>query len=114
MAPCMDNWLRLDDPSQIRAYTAILKRLTSPANLEIFRYMPITRDLSPGMRSLLYAWLDSPVDATAELPSRVQLLKKSLRTAAFAPAQEQPVVSVESMTQTELSRSMRGVPKGSR
>jgi hypothetical protein len=114
MAPCMDNWLRLDDPSQIRAYTAILKRLTAQASLEHFRYMPITRDLSAGMRSLLYAWLDSPADAAAELPSRVQLFKKGLRTHEFMASEEKQAVPLESMTQTELSRSMRGVPKGSR
>ncbi len=115
MAPCMDNWLRLDDPAQIRAYTAILKRLTAPTSFEHFRFMPITRDLSAGMRTLLYAWLDSPQDAAAELPSRVQLLKKGLRPqepAATQPQPEQPTLSIENMTQTQLSQSFRGGPKG--
>jgi hypothetical protein len=112
MAPCMDNWLRLDDPIQMRAYTQILKRLTSPANFELFRFMPITRDMSAGMRSLLYAWLDSPSDATAEVPSRVRLLKTELQKQETVEVEAQPVLSLEKMTQTELSRSMRGGPKG--
>lgn len=112
MAPCMDNWLRLDDPAQVRAYTAILKRLTSPASFELFRFMPITRDMSAGMRSLLYGWLDSAPDADMELPSRVRLLKVGLRKQEALEAEIQPTLSFEEMTQTELSRSMRGGPKG--
>ena len=114
MAPCMDNWLRLDDPAQIRAYTSVLKRLTDPEAFEHFRFMPITRDMSTGMRSLLYAWLDSPKDPDAELPSRVRLLKKGLRTqtAPVVQQQEEVTLSRAAMTQTELSRSMRGGPKG--
>jgi len=112
MAPCMDNWLRLDDPAQIRAYTSILKRLTDPAAFEHFRFMPITRDMSVGMRSLLYLWLDSPSDPEAELPSRVRLLKKGRQPSALAMDEDEPSLSLESMTQTELSRSMRGGVKG--
>jgi len=59
MAPCMDNWLKLDDPVQVKAYGAILKRLTDPANFENFLFMPVTRDMSAGERSLLYKFLDS-------------------------------------------------------
>jgi hypothetical protein len=112
MAPCMDNWVRLDDPAQIRAHAKILKRLTSPANFELFRFMPITRDMSPGMRSLLYGWLDSPSDAAAEMPSRVRLLNMGLRKQEDVEVNAQPTLSLEKMTQTELSRSMRGGPKG--
>lgn len=65
MAPCMDNWLNLNDSNQVRAYTPIIKRLTDPANFEHYRYMPITRDLSPGERTLLYKFLDGP-DVAAE------------------------------------------------
>jgi hypothetical protein len=112
MAPCMDNWLRLDDPAQMRAYATIVKRLTSPANFESFRFMPITRDMSAGMRSLLYRWLDSAPDADAEVPSRVGLLESRLHKHAASEAETQPTLSLEEMTQTELSRSMRGGPKG--
>ncbi len=65
MAPCMDNWLNLNDPTQVKSYAPIIKRLTDPANFENFRYMPVTRDLSPGERALLLKFLDSP-DLTIE------------------------------------------------
>jgi hypothetical protein len=63
MAPCMDNWLDLNNPNQVKAYAPIIKRLTDPANFEHYRYMPIVRDLSPGQRALLYKFLDGPVVA---------------------------------------------------
>jgi len=66
MAPCMDNWLNLNDPVQVKAYAGILKRLTDPANFENFLFMPVTRDMSAGERTLLYRFLDSaPVEAAA-------------------------------------------------
>ena len=58
MAPCMDNWLRLGDPQQVLAYGWVLKHLTDPGNFEAFRFMPVTRDMSAGQRTLLYAFLD--------------------------------------------------------
>lgn len=60
MAPCMDNWLDLEDEAQVRAYGPLIKRLTDRTAFEQFRYMPITRDLTPGMRTLLYKFLDQP------------------------------------------------------
>lgn len=57
MAPCMDNWLRLGDEAQVRAYAPIIRQLTDPANFEGFRYMPVTRDLTVGKRQLLYNFL---------------------------------------------------------
>ena len=68
MAPCMDNWLMLDNPEQVKASAALLKRLTNPANIESFLFMPVTRDMTPGERTLLYKYLDAPGGAkTAEL-----------------------------------------------
>jgi hypothetical protein len=58
MAPCMDNWLDLTNEEQVKAYAKIIKKLTDPANFEDFRYMPVTRDLTPGQRTLLYNFLD--------------------------------------------------------
>jgi hypothetical protein len=84
MAPCMDNWLRLDDPAQVKAYAAMLKLLTNPANFEHFRFMPVTRDMSAGERTLLYKFLDAPPDATAARP-----------------------VTPQTRNFTELSRAMR-------
>lgn len=57
-APCMDNWLRLGDEAQVRAYAPVIRKLTDPANFESYRYMPVTRDLTAGQRKLLYAFLD--------------------------------------------------------
>jgi len=59
MAPCMDNWLHLGDEAQVRAYAAVIKKLTDPGYFERFRYMPVTRDLTKGQRTLLYNFLDS-------------------------------------------------------
>jgi hypothetical protein len=60
MAPCMDNWLMLNDPRQVKAHAALLKRLTDPANFENFLFMPVTRDMTAGERTLLYRFLDAP------------------------------------------------------
>ena len=65
MAPCMDNWLDLADPDQVRAYAPVLKRLTDPGYFEAYRYMPVVRDMTAGERTLLYAFLDSPRDGEA-------------------------------------------------
>ena len=84
LAPCMDNWLRLDDPAQVKAYAALLKLLTNPANFEHYRFMPVTRDMTAGERALLYKFLDAPDDATAAKP-----------------------VTPQTRSFTELSRAMR-------
>ena len=59
MAPCMDNWLDLKDPVQVKAYAKVLKRLTDPDNFEDFLYMPVTRDMTKAERQFLYDYLDS-------------------------------------------------------
>ena len=59
LAPCMDNWLRLDDPVQVKAYAPLLKRLTDPAHFEDYLFMPVTRDMTAGERSLLWKFLDA-------------------------------------------------------
>jgi hypothetical protein len=85
MAPCMDNWLKLNDPVQVKAYAAILKRLTDPARFEEFRFMPVTRDMSAGERTLLYNFLDAKADLMLEA------------------VEQEP----SGLTFAELSRSMR-------
>lgn len=80
MAPCMDNWLRLDDPQQVAAYATVIRQLTDPANFEKQRFMPVTRDLTAGQRTLLYAWLDS-LKAGSPVPEAV-LQKTAPRTPA--------------------------------
>ncbi len=59
MAPCMDNWLDLSNPTQILKYAPIIYRLTDPANFENYRFMPVTRDMSQGQRALLRSFLAS-------------------------------------------------------
>jgi hypothetical protein len=66
MAPCMDNWLDLKDPVQVKAYASVLKRLTDPANFEAFRFMPVTRDMTDVERQLLYRFLDGDGAASGE------------------------------------------------
>ena len=62
MAPCMDNWLDLKDPVQVKSYAKVLKRLTAKENFESFLYMPVTRDMTEAERQFLYAYLDSDDD----------------------------------------------------
>ena len=81
MAPCMDNWLDLGDPNQVKSFAPLLHRLTDKANFEAFRFMPVTRDMTAGERTLLYAFLDGTA-ALAEAPApRLSLheLSRSLR-----------------------------------
>jgi hypothetical protein len=58
MAPCMDNWLDLGNPNQVKSFAAILHRLTAKNNFESFLFMPVTRDMTVGERALLYKFLD--------------------------------------------------------
>lgn len=75
MAPCMDNWLLLNDPEMVKRYGPIVKRLTGEDNFESFLYMPVTRDLSAGKRRLLYRYLDGQPDAPND--SEANLIKVS-------------------------------------
>lgn len=103
MAPCMDNWLRLDDETQVRAYSMMLRQLTDPANFEAYRFMPVVRDMTAGERTLLYRFLDSRPGEELAAPVTVpRATHESLRVSELAPAQN-PVIS----NITKLSRAMR-------
>jgi len=93
MAPCMDNWLRLDDPAQVAAYGQLIKQLTDPKNFERQRYMPVTRDLTAGQRKLLYAWLNS--------------VGKQATPALMNAAEVLPTTQSATPTQRAMSRSFR-------
>jgi hypothetical protein len=83
MAPCMDNWLDLGDQSQVKAFASLLRRLTDKANFEAFRFMPVTRDMTAGERTLLYAFLEgksAPAAALAAKPSQEQLSRAMRRS----------------------------------
>ncbi len=88
MAPCMDNWLLLGDEAQVRRYGPIIRKLTDPAFFEAYRYMPPTRDLTRGQRTLLYRFLDSPSGPAVKVEAAVGV---------------EPVADVFA-----LSRAMRG------
>jgi hypothetical protein len=60
MAPCMDNWLDLGNEAQVLSFAPLLFKLTDQAAFENFLYMPVTRDLTPGARTLLYNFLNNP------------------------------------------------------
>ncbi|MGH3933570.1 MAG: hypothetical protein ACRDS1_01065 [Pseudonocardiaceae bacterium] len=71
LAPCMDNWLRLGDEQQCRTYARLVRRLTSREHFDDYGYMPVTRELTRGQRTLLHAWCDA---VTGEVtPTRATL-----------------------------------------
>jgi hypothetical protein len=88
MAPCMDNWLPLDDEAQVKARKAMLKRLTDPAHFEEFRFMPVVRDMTAGERTLLYKFLDAPpvaAVAMAEIEAKdFTKLSRAMRRGALS------------------------------
>jgi hypothetical protein len=93
----MDNWLDLASPDQVRAHAAVLKRLTDPANFESFLFMPVTRDMTAGERTLLNAFLDGPApEAAAAAPA-------PLAFAAERAAEEERPLS----GRAALSRALR-------
>ncbi|MDB6131805.1 MAG: hypothetical protein JWM59_48 [Verrucomicrobiales bacterium] len=58
MAPCMDNWLLLNNAAMVTRYGPMVQKLTAPDYFEAFRFMPVTRDLSAGKRTLLHNYLN--------------------------------------------------------
>ncbi len=55
----MDNWLRLGDEQQCRAYARLVRELTSRERFDHYGYMPVTRELTQGQRILLHRWCDA-------------------------------------------------------
>jgi hypothetical protein len=83
LAPCMDNYLRLDDPAAVLAAAAVLRRLTDPSRFESFMFMPVTRDMTAGQRALLYAFLDAgPPRADSDAREAVARTTSPTRPAA--------------------------------
>jgi hypothetical protein len=93
MAPCMDNWLDLGNEAQVRAYGSLIRKLTDPANFEIYKYMPVTRDMTSGERTLLYKFL-------GEKPAGGSSAGVKTAFTAAAPNSGKPDLQ-------KLSRSMR-------
>lgn len=105
MAPCMDNWLDLGNEAQVRSFGPMIKKLTDPNYFEHFRYMPVTRDLTPGSRTLLYNFLDS---TTAEAPvaAKLEMSLESVPGAEVAQAAPAPAAEAK-VNFAELSKKMR-------
>lgn len=68
LAPCMDNWLRLGSEEDCTAMAPLIKSLTSLDHFNSFTYMPVTRGMSAGQRTLLHKWCDSPAPAAPRPP----------------------------------------------
>ena len=79
MAPCMDNWLDLGSPDQVKSFAPMLHKLTAKENFEAFRFMPVVRDMTAGQRALLYAFLDGakPLALATKAPPRLSLRQLS-------------------------------------
>lgn len=109
MAPCMDNWLDLANPAQVHQYANILRRLTAPAAFETYLFMPVTRDMTAGQRSLLYKFLDKPL--TALTAAEQADLAEKVPAMAFKAAQVPEAVDAEEAAAlphfAQLSRSLR-------
>jgi hypothetical protein len=101
MAPCMDNWLDLESEQQVRAYGSLIRKLTSPAAFENFRYMPVTRDLTAGARTLLYNFLgEVPEQSRATAPMM-------LSATATAKTEPDTTPTPEGVNFAKLSRNQR-------
>ncbi|MFZ6719104.1 hypothetical protein [Undibacterium sp. Ji49W] len=114
MAPCMDNWLDLANPVQVHNYASILHRLTDPKAFESYLFMPVTRDMTVGQRSLLNNFLKQALPHPVELAEKIAL--PTLAAAAPAPAATPVSDSIAPQQQptgkpnfAELSRSLRNV-----
>jgi len=94
LAPCMDNWLDLEDEEACRNLAPLMKRLSASDNHDRFRYMPVTRDLTRGQRALLHRWCDA---ATGLAPAVAMATASPAPAAAGLPPEGSP------------SRSSRGM-----
>jgi len=58
IAPRMSTIIDLSDADAVRTFARRFKEVTSPELFESSRYMPVTRDLSRGKRTLLHRFCD--------------------------------------------------------
>lgn len=82
LAPCMDNWLLLGDEQQCRTYAPLIRRLTGRERFDDYGYMPVTRELTRGQRTLLHRWCD---EVSGEATTTGTLLATDTADAASAP-----------------------------
>lgn len=107
MAPCMDNWLDLANPVDVHAYDKIIRRLTDPAAFESYMYMPVTRDLTAGQRTLLYKFLNTPPAHLAKVEGLVTADAPAAVAAAVPAASPAADTEKASPNFDRLSRSLR-------
>lgn len=86
MAPCMDNWLLLGDEDQCARAAALVRDLTSRERFDDYGYMPVTRDLTKGQRTLLHRWCDLVIRAGAGGPPAAE----TIEAAAAEPVTAEP------------------------
>jgi hypothetical protein len=94
MAPCMDNWLKLGDETQVARYAPMIRKLTNRNNFESYRYMPVVRDMTLGQRTLLMNYLE--------------IVNPTLLASATGDASASAEADAPDFLQ--LSRAMRGNP----
>jgi len=85
----------------VRSYASVIKTLTDPVNFENFRFMPVTRDMSNGQRTLLYNFLNSPSGADTSAVSAI---------AATDVLDGSAEKALPEITIHQLSRAMRSGP----
>jgi hypothetical protein len=88
LAPCMDNWLRLGDEQQCGVYAPLIRSLTARERFDDYRYMPVTRELSKGRRTLLHNWCDAVTRPEADLGPAAATAESTAPAEAHAPATE--------------------------
>ena len=74
----------------------MIQQLTDEAAFENFRFMPVTRDMTAGERTLLYNFLNGPAPKPAVAAAPAALMGEA------APAEPEPA------NFAKLSRRMRG------
>jgi len=85
IAPCMDNWLRLDSEADCRRLAARIKAFTSIEQFDRSWYMPVTRDLSAAHRDLLHRWCDAVASKGSEQAGFAAADAPTLPDQALAP-----------------------------
>ncbi len=79
--PVMSRFINLGDYQQVKAYASMLV-VAFGLPVENPNYMPVTRDLSPGKRAAILAWLQNPLEGPPPPPPDA----KRLQAAAPAPS----------------------------
>ncbi|MGH3937451.1 MAG: hypothetical protein ACRDTG_02280 [Pseudonocardiaceae bacterium] len=92
IAPRMSTIIDLSDADAVRTFARRLKEVTAAELFESLRYMPVTRDLSRGRRTLLHRFCDLALSGQSEVePAAVAHVVQgldALRQAASPPTSD--------------------------